>query len=132
MPTLDAENCSDRQAAYRPGDLYDDDCDDEDDEFDDIPDFNSFLDNFLPDLPPGLVSLIMKVYSNMAKMGLFRSGRISAQRPLVGGSITTRNAKSRGCRKPAGFGPGIGFPVGDRENEAQTALKRGPRDGEKV
>jgi hypothetical protein len=67
----DVKNCPDRQAAYTPGDLYDDDFDDEDDEFDDIPDFSSFLEDFLPDLPPGLMSLIMKVFSKHGRNGFF-------------------------------------------------------------
>ena len=67
----DAKNCADRQAAYRPGNLSDDDVDDEDDEFDDIPDFSVFLEDFLPDLPPGLMSLIMKVFSKHGKNGSF-------------------------------------------------------------
>jgi hypothetical protein len=67
----DAENCPDRKAAFTPGDLYDDDFDDEDDEFDDIPDFNALLDDFLPDLPPELMSLIKKVLSKHGKNGSF-------------------------------------------------------------
>ena len=66
----DAKNCRDRKAPYRPDDLYAEEFDD-DDEFDDIPDFNTLLDDFLPDFPPELMSLIMKVFKKHGKNGSF-------------------------------------------------------------
>ena len=65
----DVKNCSDREAPYRPKALYDDDFDDDD--IDDFPDFNAFLDDFLPDFPPGLMALIRKVFSKHGKNGSF-------------------------------------------------------------
>jgi hypothetical protein len=62
----DKKNCPDRVAPYLPGNLNAEDCDD-----DDFPDFNAVLDALLPDLPPELMSLIMKVYSKHGKNGSF-------------------------------------------------------------
>jgi hypothetical protein len=68
----DVKNCPDREVPFRPGGLYDEDFDDDDDDdIDDLPDFNAFMDDFLPDFPPGLMSLIMKVYSKHGKNGPF-------------------------------------------------------------
>ena len=61
------KNCPDREVPYRPDGLYDEDFDD----IDDLPDFNAFMDEFLSDFPPGLMSLIMKVYSKHGKNGPF-------------------------------------------------------------
>jgi hypothetical protein len=66
----DAKNCRDRKAPYRPDELYAEEFDDDDD-IDEFPDFNTFLDDFLPDLPPGLMSLIMKVFSKHGRNGSF-------------------------------------------------------------
>jgi hypothetical protein len=65
-----AKNCRDRKAPYRPNELYAEEFDD-DDEFDDLPDFNTLLNDFLPDLPPDLMSLIMKVFAKHGRDGSF-------------------------------------------------------------
>jgi len=64
----DAKNCRDRKAPYRPDDLY---AEEFDDDIDDFPDFNTLLDDFLPDLPPELMSLIMKVFKKHGRNGSF-------------------------------------------------------------
>jgi hypothetical protein len=65
-----AKNCRDRKAPYRPNDLYAEEYDDDDD-IDDFPDFNTLLSDFLPDLPPDLMSLIMKVFAKHGRNGSF-------------------------------------------------------------
>jgi hypothetical protein len=65
------KNCPDREVPFKPDGLYDEDFDDDNDDIDDLPDFNDFMDQFLPDFPPGLMSLIMKVYSKHGKNGPF-------------------------------------------------------------
>jgi hypothetical protein len=75
----DAENCPDRKAAFRPGGLYDDDFDDDnfddddddddDDDFDDFLGFEETLDDSLPDMPPGLLSLLMEAFVKYGKNG---------------------------------------------------------------
>ena len=69
----DAKKCPDRKAPYRPDKLYAEefDDDDDDDDIDDFPDFNTLLDDFLPDLPPDLMALIMKVFAKHGKNGSF-------------------------------------------------------------
>ena len=62
----DVKNCPDRVAPYLPNDLQDRGFDD-----DDLPDFNVFLDELRPDLPPELVKLITKVFSKHGKNGTF-------------------------------------------------------------
>ena len=66
----DARNCPDRKAPYLPDGLYAEDFDDDDD-IDEFPDFNVFLEKLLPDFPPELMSLIMKVFSKHGKNGSF-------------------------------------------------------------
>ncbi|MBW2427447.1 MAG: hypothetical protein JRF56_00700, partial [Deltaproteobacteria bacterium] len=44
---------------------------DDDDDVDDLPDFNALLEELLPDLPPELMSLIMKVVSKHGRNGSF-------------------------------------------------------------
>jgi hypothetical protein len=66
----DAKNCRDRRAPYRPDKLYAEEFDDDDD-IDDFPDFNTLLEDFLPDLPPDLMSLIMKVFAKHGRNGSF-------------------------------------------------------------
>jgi hypothetical protein len=65
------KNCPNRDAPYLPDELYDEDFDDDDGDMDDVPDFNAFLDDYLPDLPPELMSLIMKVFSKHGRHGSF-------------------------------------------------------------
>jgi hypothetical protein len=67
----DAKKCPDRKAPYRPDELYAEKFADDDDDIDDFPDFNTLLDDFLPDLPPDLMSLIMKVFAKHGKNGSF-------------------------------------------------------------
>ncbi len=67
----DVRNCPDRVAPYLPNDLYAEDGDDDDVDIDDLPDFNTLLDDFLPDLPPELMTLITKVFSKHGKNGTF-------------------------------------------------------------
>ena len=62
----DVKNCPDRVAPYLPNNSQDRGFDD-----DDVPDFNTFLDDLLPDLPPKLVTLITKVYSKHGENGTF-------------------------------------------------------------
>jgi len=62
----DVKNCPDRNAPYVPNELYVEDGDD-----DDLPDFNTLLDDFLPELPPELMRLITKVFSKHGKNGTF-------------------------------------------------------------
>jgi hypothetical protein len=66
----DAKKCPDRKAPYRPDELYAEEFDDNDD-IDDFPDFNTLLEDFLPDLPPDLMSLIMKVFAKHGRNGSF-------------------------------------------------------------
>jgi hypothetical protein len=66
----DAKYCRDRKAPYRPNELYAEEFDD-DDEVDDFPDFNTLLNDFLPDLPPDLMSLIIKVFAKHGRNGSF-------------------------------------------------------------
>ena len=66
----DAKNCRDRKAPYRPNELYAEEFDDDDD-MDDFPDFNTLLNDFLPDLPPDLMSLITKVFAKHGRNGSF-------------------------------------------------------------
>ncbi|MBT8367140.1 MAG: hypothetical protein KJP23_20805 [Deltaproteobacteria bacterium] len=65
----DAKNCPDRDAPFRPNELYAEEFDDDD--IDEFPDFNTLLDDFLPDLPPDLMSLIMKVFAKHGRNGSF-------------------------------------------------------------
>jgi len=67
----DVKNCADRVAPYLPDALYADDGDDDDLDIDDLPDFNTLLDDLLPDLPPELMRLITKVFSKHGKNGTF-------------------------------------------------------------
>ena len=67
----DVKNCPDRVAPYLPEKLQDKDFDDDDQECGDMPDFNTFLDEFRPDLPPELMTVITKVFSKHGKNGTF-------------------------------------------------------------
>jgi hypothetical protein len=67
----DKKNCPDRDAPYLPDALYAEDGDDDDVDIDDMPDFNTLLDDLLPDLPPELMRLITKVFSKHGKNGTF-------------------------------------------------------------
>jgi len=67
----DVKNCPDRNAPYLPDELYAEDGDDDDRDIDDLPDFNTLLDDFLPDLPPELMRLITKVFAKHGKNGSF-------------------------------------------------------------
>jgi hypothetical protein len=62
----DVKNCPDRVAPYLPDALQTEDVDQ-----DDVPDFNTFLDDYLSDLPPELTTLVTKVYSKHGKNGTF-------------------------------------------------------------
>lgn len=66
----EVKDCPDRDALFSPDGLYAADCDDDDD-IDDLPDFDVFLDDFRSDMPPELVSLIIKVFSKHGKNGSF-------------------------------------------------------------
>ncbi len=65
----DAKDCQDRKAPFRPDELYDDDFDDDD--FEVHLDNDNLIDDLLPDLPPELISLIMKVVSKHGRNGSF-------------------------------------------------------------
>ena len=67
----DVKNCPDRNAKYQPDELDAEDLDDDDDDIEDFPDFNALLEDFLSDLPPSLMSLIMKVFSKHGRNGSF-------------------------------------------------------------
>ena len=67
----DAKNCADRKALYRPDEPYAEDFDEDDDDMDDFPEFNTLLDDVLPDLPPDLMSVITKVFTKHGKNGSF-------------------------------------------------------------
>jgi hypothetical protein len=67
----DAKNCPDRDAPYLPDELCTEEFDDDDDDMDDFPDFDTFLDDYLHDLPPELMSLIRKVYAKHGRNGSF-------------------------------------------------------------
>jgi hypothetical protein len=59
----DVKNCADRDAPFRPNELYDEDFDDDDDDLDDL------LDDFLPDLPPELMLLLMEAFAKYGRNG---------------------------------------------------------------
>jgi hypothetical protein len=65
----DVKDCADRKAPFRPDELYDDDFDDDD--FEELLDNDDLLNDFLPDLPPELMSLFMKVLSKHGRNGSF-------------------------------------------------------------
>ncbi|MEE4604547.1 MAG: hypothetical protein V2J65_24910 [Desulfobacteraceae bacterium] len=67
----DVKNCPDRTAPYLPDELHTEDGDDDDLDIDELPDFNTLLDDFLPDFPPELMRLIAKVFSKHGKNGTF-------------------------------------------------------------
>jgi hypothetical protein len=67
----DAKDCPNRAAPYLPDELAAEDFDDDDDDLDEFPNFNEFLDDNQSGMPPGLVSLIKKVFSKHGENGSF-------------------------------------------------------------
>jgi hypothetical protein len=62
----DVKNCPDRDAPYLPDALQTGGVDQ-----DGVPDFNTFLDDYLPDFPLELTTLVTKVFSKHGKNGTF-------------------------------------------------------------